>query len=61
MRYFPVWSGAGVQETLTAAKSADPRAGTDREDLRWGLHRSQNTPSLQAKPRERVLYAAAEG
>lgn len=35
--------GGRDQRPLTATKSADPRAGTDREDLRRRLHRSQDT------------------
>lgn len=39
----PMPFGKNKKQTLTATKSADPRAGTDREDLRRRLHRSQDT------------------
>jgi hypothetical protein len=34
---------------LTPAKVADPGAGTDSEDLRGGLHRSQKVFPLEAE------------
>lgn len=39
---------------LTAAKTADPRTGTDSEELRRGLHWSQKA-SQQARPKESFM------
>lgn len=40
---------------LTATKTADPRTGTDSEELRGGLHWSQKSSLQQARPIESFM------